>query len=160
MDLSCRWVAVRHHDSDRRALVLRVGTDAKRYNGAGLALSTPPPPLPVYGGGRNVRRSGGCHGKAAGEGAAGQTVGPVGGGVNSALTHFTRKYPSPKMSRVRHAPRKVRQFDGRASARARQPSPKHIFFGVSQQADNRQWTAQLGKLRHDTPLQHLVLRAK
>ena len=47
IDLSCRRVAMRHHDSDRRALVLRVDTDAKgakRYDGAGRALPTPPPP--------------------------------------------------------------------------------------------------------------------
>ena len=113
---------MRHHDSDRRALVLRVDTDAKgakRYDGAGRALPTPPPLFPpVYGGGRNVRGAGGGHGKAAGGGAAGQTVGPVGGRVNFVLTYHVSKYKSPKMSRVRHAPRKVRQFNGRARARA------------------------------------------
>ena len=44
---SCRWVAMRHHDSDHRALILRVESDpagVKRYD---KARRTPPaPPLP------------------------------------------------------------------------------------------------------------------
>ena len=44
---SCRWLLVRHHDSDHRALVLRVETDEKgvqRYDKARRTLPAPPPP--------------------------------------------------------------------------------------------------------------------
>ena len=44
---SCYWVAMRHHDSDHRALILRVEADpagVKRYDKARRTLPAPPSP--------------------------------------------------------------------------------------------------------------------
>ena len=55
---SCRWVAMRHHDSDHRALVPRVEADlagVKRYDRERHNLPPPPsPPLPTRAEGRDV----------------------------------------------------------------------------------------------------------
>ena len=79
---SFRWVAMRHHDSDYRALVMRVETDpegVKRYE---KDRRTPPSPLLALARGRNVRGAGGGHGEAAGQGAPGERPGPLGRAVS------------------------------------------------------------------------------